>query len=299
MIVRELRKGRALEYQQIFGDYAEFAQWVLSAPRAQGARESSEKESKDWNGNVSLEGAVALARDGWPAGRELLKGAISGLQRHAAPEKSQARRFSVAGGAVHVPRFVAGVPAHMVGRGRAEWAAAPVVSLLVSCAYSSAATQNAIRNRGAAICDAIDTLETEGFSVELTLCAPNDHDDALKTDCRVPLKLSSEALNIDRVAFALAHPAMFRRIMFKHMETVPYWQESGPRMCRLYGINCDPTIDEPGAVAFPGILGSGAAFETPEKARKTVTAMIAAGLESVDVHTFSEFTREDVKRHKS
>ena len=204
-----------------FMDHAENGKTADDISEA--GRASRTEESGDWSGVRNFQSAMELARKGWAEGLER----VSGMRdRISVSVQSRMTRpmpiYSVAGGFPDVGRFLAGAPDCMVGFLPEEVPnQSKVITLVVSVTASAGVSANIIETRGAAICALVDALEDSGFSVQV---AANFAVTGKRTYKRrlaifdVLLKRAGEPLELDRMAFALAHPAMLRRLMFSIAE---------------------------------------------------------------------------------
>jgi hypothetical protein len=186
---------------------------------------SISSEYNEWSGTKSFADAVGLAGTGWSEGLEKVRriseqiGHIAGC-RALSPEMIH----DVCGAWVDVGVFVSGEPECMLDVVMQEKeGVGKVLRITVEGFYSSSVGSNQIINRGAAAMALIDALENAGYSCEVIhSCAMQK---AFNGECRweadLMLKRSGEALDADRLSFALIHQAMFRRIYFALCEHEP------------------------------------------------------------------------------
>lgn len=179
---------------------------------------SRARDELDWYGTRSFEEAVSLGRYGWKQGRDKLIDAQLSLRDLAEGHISlRSEDRDVYGNRPDVPLFCAGDPEHMVVPGDRFGPSAPLVDLLVQCSVSHFNQANLIVNYGAALTSLIDATEAERRRVRVT-CAFGIKEGPLQFNVLVRVKDHNEPLDIDRVAFALANPSMFRRIVFALVE---------------------------------------------------------------------------------
>ena len=98
---------------------------------------------------------------------------------------------------------------------------APVINLNIGLGYINDATATEIANYGAAVCLLVDQLTESGQSVQVNMirhCLDSRRKGEYFT-IKVPAKKAGEPLDVDKMAFMLAHPAMSRRLCFRIMET--------------------------------------------------------------------------------
>jgi hypothetical protein len=164
---------------------------------------------------ATFDEAIRLARYGWPEGRERL---VAGMATAATmlPAIAPARYLDVGGAYPIVPLACAGDPMNMINLGDTNAAARPIVRIIANCGRLMNVPTSYIENWGIALLSHIDRLEQTGFSVELTLANKSESSRASSTtySCRVIAKRAGEPLELDRLAFMLAHPAYLRRLNF-------------------------------------------------------------------------------------
>lgn len=124
---------------------------------------------------------------------------------------------AIAGSHPDVARFIAGMPDNMNKRIVSDCMRKPCYDIVVNASYSCDITTKQIMNYGAAIANAIDTLEGLGYSISLKLAHAARNDDKAWGECIV-MKSHGEALDLDRMAFYVAHPSFLRRLVFSHNE---------------------------------------------------------------------------------
>jgi hypothetical protein len=123
---------------------------------------------------------------------------------------------------VDVGRFLSGEP-ECFGTEIADGGSIsrPVVKIVANLAASGAVTPQSLFIRGAAIVAAIDILEALGRRVEAWVAhgsARSKGSDSQSHETHVLVKRADQPLDVDRLAFAVAHPACLRRLCFSIME---------------------------------------------------------------------------------
>lgn len=215
---------------------------------------SSKREGRgeiEFSGTRTFEEAMALVRNGWPEGRKRLMQAIASAQ--ASPTFTQSVTMDVAGAYPIAALAAAGDPCSMVDLAPVEDRVRPVVRLLIQRAASAAYETSEFENYGAAVMSYVDGLEQAGFRCEITICFASDlHEDGDQF-MTVIVKRAEEPIEIDRMAFVMVHPAMFRRIGFAVYENTPGLCDALSR--QAYGYSRNPRAEEaePGQVIIPGV----------------------------------------------
>jgi hypothetical protein len=199
--------------------------WSVETSKTNGA-------SKDWDLNSGYEGALRLAKDGWPQGAEMIDKALHAIIPAAGREARWG--YSYNGGSVNVGRYLTGHPKAMRNRRKKQSGAAPVLHLVVNTVASCQITGQQMANYGAAITGLIDRLETTGKRIHLDMVMVIKAENGIRLSMGWNVKRASEHVDLSQVAFAIAHPAAFRRLGFAMMERTP--QEA---QCYSYGYSCD------------------------------------------------------------
>lgn len=164
-------------------------------------------------GTDTLAQAVALARFGWKEGRDKLSTGMASAAMFKPPAPIATCAYDVAGAFPDVGLYCAGDPACMVSYDPEQAKTRPVLRFVVNLSYLAGVSGEAITNRGAAILSYVDKLESEGMRVEL-VAVRAARGKGKVFNFTFPLKAADEPLDIDRVAFVIANPAMLRRIGF-------------------------------------------------------------------------------------
>lgn len=219
--------------------------------------------------------AFGLASSGWKDGASKLRETerqVAGLLPRGADIVGE---YAEAGDEVDVGRYLDGEPENMIEYQLSE-SRKPVVRFVVSVTANSEVSTDAIFNRGAAVAAAIDALESSGVRCEVWASFDTDgaYNYGIRNRAQVKVKGDSEALDIDRLAFAVCHPSMLRRLCFRLKEL------DGDEMHRRmgghsYGCAIDPE-PEADTIVLGCLLGPAQhVFRTRERAAEEARRMIA------------------------
>ncbi len=172
-----------------FIDYAS----VNDAPR------SSDTDDTEFTGGTkSLAEAVNMARQGWDAVRPDVDRMLNEIRDSFGERFAKVNRttIGVAGGAVHMGRFLAGRPDHMLAfRRTPSTRHGKVVRLLVDYGANGKVPASEMQKRGCVLTVLVDALSTLGLSVELWTettvnVGSNTHTTLIKLhDSREPLDI--------------------------------------------------------------------------------------------------------------
>jgi hypothetical protein len=200
-----------------FASLTDCARVADRAPK-DGASYSTDAAHSDesWTMGVTRPKAIVLARHGWPDGAAQAKRLLADLELPPIQETHSVTQYDVTGSYVDIGEYVQGTPECMVAF-QEDKRAVRFLHIVVSGYYAAIQDSEEVMRRGVAIVAVIDALESRGIrcSVELlTRFHPT-------FEVSVRLKETTDPLNLDVLAFAVAHPAMFRRVLFGVADAQP------------------------------------------------------------------------------
>lgn len=205
-------------FEQVFDSFEALAEQSAKAPLWDRDHCPRYRADKGFYG-VPLDEAVKMAQTGWTEGRELLEDAMGAARGAASMMPLPSRVFDVAGDRPSPARAAAGDPFCMTHKGRSRKSRERVIRIAVQCSVMHYITQGQIMRYGAALLTVIDAIETAGIRVELTGYWQSRDGDLIRTIAT--LKPAHEPVDIDRLAFVLAHPSATRRCVWGIREQTP------------------------------------------------------------------------------
>lgn len=204
---------------RVFPTWGDALRCVETQPRGVTSR-ASETGDYHFCRTHSLSEALALAHSGWEAGAVDARAISSVLEARLLPRiVKDDINYDVEGMALDVARLTAGEPEHWIcvtestERGHGAKHVQITVELGVSCGIRA----ESITARGAALCALVTLLEYADCRVELWAQQSSGQERVEFVD-RIRVKAYDQPLDEARVAFALSHPSMLRRICFALME---------------------------------------------------------------------------------
>lgn len=212
-----------------FQSWGAFVAYVATTTPTVAGGLSSHDPASSWNGNVSWARSLALAVEGWTEGEQRIRELSRRLEAHITHRIVREEfNYDVEGMAFDVARFLNGEPEHWI---RPEEATVTTdhgskhVKLVVNISASSAVSPEAIIARGAAVAALVELLEYADHRVEVWITNPSSaahrYGEAYAPPiyvCDVKVKSFDQPLDMGLLAFALAHPATLRRLMFAAQE---------------------------------------------------------------------------------
>jgi hypothetical protein len=195
-----------------FDEFIRETQKTLPEGYSDKYRQSSVNGDKDFTGTKSFAEATRYLKYGWPEGVAELKTELDNIKKVTAPALECI--FDVAGEEPDIGRFLSGEPENMVEYQTVNRDGIKFVDIYVSYAFHCGwEVEEAVR-RGATILANVDGLEANGYR-----CRIIGYQSASSGDVgsvfEVFLKDYNETLELDRMAFCLVNPSMFRRLGFK------------------------------------------------------------------------------------
>ena len=180
-------------------------------------------ERRRFTQSESMAHAISMARNGWQAGAEQaarLRDKINASN----PRGPRVVKFDVAGARAHVPRALAGNPAHMIRNDVTQLKRRPLVALVSDMCVSYDVPAECLINRAATIAAVVDSIEAAGFSCRVVSAAVSQSN-SVTAAVACTVKDNAAPVDIARIAYGLGHPAMFRRLCFAawsdHTRTKP------------------------------------------------------------------------------
>jgi hypothetical protein len=257
--------------RRAFTGWHQFVEQVRKPMSWDVAGQSTAERSYSWALGASYDDALKLATTGWAEGFKAVSLKAQAIcKAHGGLDLSP--RFAESGDEVDVGLFLADEPECMVEYPM-EPKQRPVVKIVVSASFSGGIAAEEIYNRGAAILAAIDLLEGAGVRVEVDL------DMGTETGRRqfirtIPLKAANDALDRDKLAFAICHPATLRRLIFRlhEQDGVDAFERMGG--CQ-YGHPINPAPQDGAIVINALTMSNEGEFRTMEQAQAFAERVLA------------------------
>lgn len=233
-----LQRGRNEQvHRLVFDNFVDFlAVAEKGQPLSVYTQSHKHEADDDWDFNQGWDGSLKLAHEGWPEGRHMVEElsfiVVETVIKSTEDVFQEKMHGDVAGSLVDVPKYLAGLPESMISFDPV-YSPNKIIRIGVSTAFTWDMDAATIARRGAAIAALVDVLEMQRVRVEVVAQArveagymTTKHNVA--SEWFVYVKRANSPLQMDQLAFTLAHPAMLRRIGFAVMEnTLPTeWQSS-------------------------------------------------------------------------
>jgi hypothetical protein len=274
-----------------FNSFQEFLEQTRK-PATSGAGSSSTKEPyEQWDMGAGYDGTVKLANEGWPEGLAKMGKAAELLALPVGDRNYEPQPLAaLSGDEVDVGLYLSSEPECMTDWTMVE---APsfgkVVKIIVNLSASAGCGAETLFRRGAAAVLLVDALESVGIRCEvwaLPKSVSKDGDSVEKGSrksamvAHVLVKAADDPVELDRLAFMLAHPAVLRRLGFRLMEQQPENSWSWSKTHGGYG--CPMQLPESERSEDDGVIYFGAQFmgwHTEKEMVQAVQALLDKFLE--------------------
>ena len=211
--VSKSRVGTVVQYSNLSEYYKQ-----LEKPRISGRDDSSqERDRGGWAGTDTYEDAEKLMYSGDEASYKKLVDLKSETDKYYIEEAgTKVKPFNdVVGYTPHVPNAILGLPQSMINA-RREPKKHKVIDIFVNRSRAARTSTGQIEYEGALILSFLDSLERDGFRVNLYVGKVSWHSgEAEVSGHMVPIKMASDPLNVKKSAYYLVNPAFLRRTAFK------------------------------------------------------------------------------------
>lgn len=202
-----------------FSNISEFYNFLLKTPRRSTADNSSEEE-----GNTSFRGTSSLKE----AYNLLLSGDEKLYKKFKEQEDMDITKMlgnvinknkiknDVVGFQPNVPLYLLGVPNNMINQ-EPKKLSQKVLNIALVMSVSAGVSKETLQSIGMKYAQVIDLLEKSGYRCNLYIGHAGEHSGE-KDMCFIRIKTDREPFNLKKCVFPIAHPSMFRRVMFRWIE---------------------------------------------------------------------------------
>lgn len=229
--MKEVKKNN--DYLNVFNNISEFLNYLETKPHKSGRDNASqERGNKSWNGTNSYKDAVELARYGDDELFEKLNSEIKKLNINSMLGNAKRRNVyfnDVYGFIPNVPNMMVNSPLTMINI-KKDGLSQRVVNIFLNVRVSSWVDGDDVIKIGLKYLNVIDILEKRGYRCNLYSGVANSSYGGKHCCLMVRVKTDREPLNLKKICFTIANPAMQRRLKFKWMEV-----NDGPDFTSGYG----------------------------------------------------------------
>lgn len=227
---------------------------------------STEADKVGFTGTDSLQHAFKLCRDGWQDGSERVARLRDKINAQN-PIGPRLVKYDVAGAYPIVARHLAGNPLSMRRFDSARLRRKPVLTLINHMGGRFSVPAECFINKCAVVAAIVDAIESAGYSCHV-IGISQSATEATYSDylcgVAITIKQPGEQVDISRMAFALGHVGMFRRIVFGTRSTLQANRPLGPGLGST--IDFVPGTLPEATYALPSMNTNHKLFTTEDKA---------------------------------
>lgn len=249
---------------------------VVPPVKHQSSRKS--EMGSEWAGSRSYEEAMELATKGWHKGAEdiatMSRPVIDGLTSII---ERPVYNFDVEGQSLDIGQYLNGDPECFVRQSveNVEGWGVQHLRIVYNQSVSAAVDAETLLSRGSLVVALVEALEFAGRRVELWVGASINFGNG-QSEMYTRVKRSEGELDLPMLAFSVAHPSAFRRLMFAGIELLPKAEEW--RYTPGYGW---PTHDSPADIKADVNIGgllSSSAVSVHEGTQRILTILKEQGV---------------------
>ena len=216
-----------------FNSLSAFAEYIDTHPQVVGSDASKMYPTKQsWALGMPYKEADRILRTGgyWKEGADLVRQRVFEYEQSMNMGLGPSTDYDVAGFMPDVSEYVKGSPTPMIAEKDDGLliASKPIVRIGVNTAMLCDVDAKYALNRGAAVASLVDFLESRGQRCEVwALARMRDGwcKDVPDLNVDVMVKPSHVQWDPGSIAFTLAHPAWFRRLIFRVIESRQEWEK--------------------------------------------------------------------------
>jgi hypothetical protein len=175
-------------------------------------------DKSPWSGTSTFNEAMEIMQEGYKDPLEKMKKAILKIGNMEKGNRPKMKNDFV-GFVPHVPHTIMGLPMTMINKEK-QVHKSKTIHLIYSYGASSKVKPNDMITGGINFISLVNSLEKQGYRVKIDLISSFTTDRTLAS-MSITVKDYGQKLNLLKLTFPLVHPAMFRRIAFKWIETTP------------------------------------------------------------------------------
>lgn len=215
-------KNTNRENYSFFSTIFEYVDFLEKTPILEGRRKSSQNlDDDDFYGTKNFAEAVQLCRFGDEKLRKQIQSEIISVndQNDLLNKIRTTYSNDVVGFMPHVPNAVIGVPQNMIRQNKVL-IPNKILNVYINMTAHCGIDQKDMRRNASKCAAAVNNLELQGYRCNLYSGNMQESDGKYIASI-VKIKSDREPINLAKMAFMMAHPAVLRRFGFKFMETTP------------------------------------------------------------------------------
>jgi hypothetical protein len=216
--------GTPKKVKRDFGSLTEFVNFALGDSEMGTSSRSSRQADRGYGGGFygtpNFKAAEGMAFN-WPEGAERVNALRAKVSLGNIRKEKEVLATRKAPGRIDMGRAMMGHPyafQRVIDSDRdTTGSSRNVVDIVLNACVSAFVSTDTIEARGAAMLALAEALEQRGKRVRITVGMANESGCGI--EYKIVVKQPGQPLNLNSVAFAVAHPSFFRRFVFSAMET--------------------------------------------------------------------------------
>lgn len=255
-----------------FDSLGELGEYIARTPRNWKQDSSvTHERAASWDLRAGYDACVDMARNGWLEGAQRVQEALKTFTPKT-PQLDTKTDFY--GFRPHVPRFCAGAPDNMIRHTRSDatMGSGRVLTLAVPVNALAHVAAPPMANFGVAVAQYVNQMEADDVRVELIGMMVSQVS-GKRCAHSWTIKRADQPMDLAVVAFAIGHPAMFRRLGFALRERSSLkedWSYGSTVPAKVSDLINPPL----GAIVLNGMAEADMHASTPERALAYVTRQI-------------------------
>lgn len=181
---------------------------------------SQEHGNEEWSGTSSYEEAQSLLIHGYEDPIKSIKSNLAKNKKLTSKIYNSIPKPIVQNRVVGLPNALKGLPDSMITLEKLH-KKRKTISIIYATGGSCGVESDVLASAGAALVSAINLIELSGVQTELSIGFMPAKETKQVIFPTVKIKSYGERFNLQKICFPMIHPAMFRRIGFKYLETCP------------------------------------------------------------------------------
>lgn len=213
-----------------WGEFTNFCETTPSGKKWKKSDENTSEKSTGFsqkNTGVTWKETIKLASFGWPEGMEEVTSFNDSIASHSSERDLPVIENSIVGFLPNVPNYLSNLPDAMMTIEETP-KQTPVIKLVIAPYANAGTSKEHFIWYGIAVMSLVETIEAQGVNVEIDMTyffkSLNKSDGKHDLSLTIELKSATQPLDVDRMVFAIVHPAMFRRMIFHYIEQDEFYE---------------------------------------------------------------------------
>jgi len=227
MVESRIRDGSRITATKHFDSMGEFQKYLAETALNEifrWGKLSSTDYYYGFNKTKTYDEAQDLAKNGWEDMAKKLTQILKVSENQFGAKAVSRNYYDVGGFQANVPRYLQNIPTNMVNSKKVIQRA-KVITIIKNISYNSGTSEQEIIDNSIKALQIVKAIEEKGIRVNLEIMFGGFVQNEGMIH-KIKIKQASERTNISKLAFAMVHPDMLRRLMFRAIEVNDYIKQS-------------------------------------------------------------------------